>query len=200
MKPMTFQPEFEAWLGSALPSEYAAYLRSVNGGETTIADVLLYGADMLIERNETYETKRYCPGYFTIGGDGGGRAVVVRIADGSVHLVDHGAMTEEFMSPIDDSFQSWREANCPLPEEEEIDENGEGPAQLVLLNKGTASVPSIAKELRANLAIPLNEAMALARSESAALMNRKHHSTLEMESLAKILQQLGANVLLRKDD
>lgn len=194
---MTFQSEFVAWLGYPLPPQYEEYLRSVDGGETTIGDVLLYGADLLKERNETYEVKLYCPGDFTIGDDGGGRGVILRVNDGSVHLVDHGAMTPDCMTQLSGSFREWYAANCTLPDEDEDDRSG--PSQLVLVDTGAATAPRVAKELRAELAIPLKNAMAMARTKSVVLMDRSRHSPHQMAKLSKILMGLGANVRLTQE-
>ena len=193
---MTFQSEFVAWLGNPLPREYEEYLRSVHAGEETVGDVLLYSADLLIEQNESYEVKLYCPGYFTIGDDGGGRAVVLRISDGSVHLVDHGAMTPDCMTQLGSSFFAWHTAGCPLPDEEEDEEESGHASQLLLVDLGPATVPNVAKELRSALGIPLPDAMALARTKSVVLMDGSTHPRHQMVQLANILTELGARVTL----
>lgn len=79
------------WAGSDLPEDYLEVL-STRGGKFCNDAVRLYAADELIERNETYETKRYCPGYLTIGDDSGGRAIVIALqsTSGPVYFVDHG--------------------------------------------------------------------------------------------------------------
>ena len=107
--------EVERWLGTALPSEYIKFLLSYD--ERLIGErVLLYPADALIERNETYETKIYCPGYLTIGDDSGGRAVVIPIDQplGKVYLVDHGSMSPSDFELLSKSFNAWLEEGCPI--------------------------------------------------------------------------------------
>ena len=86
--------------------------------------VLLYGQDDLEERNNTYEVPTYLPGWFTIGDDGGGTAILMRL-DGSpgVYLCGHGAIGSLDPEPVADSFASWLAADCPLPDDDEFDED-----------------------------------------------------------------------------
>ncbi len=189
---MTALAKFAGWLGAALPPQYEDYLLSVDGRENSVGGVLLYAVSSLIERNETYEVRRYCPGHFTVGDDGGGRAVVLRLDDGAVHLVDHGAMTPECMTPIGGSFRDWYAADCPLPEDDEDSGNRVERSQLILMDAGTATSAAIAKELRIALSVPVNEAMTLARAQRVVLMDRKQHSAKHMSKLLENLTKLGA--------
>ena len=97
-----------SWAGNELPEEYVALLMA-RGGQFCGELVRLYDVDEIIERNETYETKTYCPGFLTIGDDRGGRAVVIasRRAPSPVYLVDHG-----YMSP--DGFATVASDDCPV--------------------------------------------------------------------------------------
>jgi hypothetical protein len=107
--------EVERWLGTALPSEYVIFLCSHE--ERLIGEqVLLYAAESLIERNETYETKVYCPGYLTIGDDSGGRAVVIPTDQplGTVYLVGHGIMSPNYFKLLPMSFGAWVNEGCPV--------------------------------------------------------------------------------------
>jgi hypothetical protein len=107
----------EAWAGGLLPTYYRQFLLDHPAGVSGNR-VLLYEIDAVIERNDTYETKKYCPGYITIGDDSGGRAVVVSLQDeaGAIFLVDHGCMTPDGFEPIAPSFRPWFEQGCPLPD------------------------------------------------------------------------------------
>lgn len=108
----------EAWAGRTLPDHYRVFLLNHPAGISGDL-VLLYGIDNVVERNETYETKKYCPGHVTIGDDGGGNAVVLALDDevGCVFLVDHGAMTPECFHPVASSFRQWLQQGCPLPDD-----------------------------------------------------------------------------------
>ena len=112
------QQETEAFkrrLGHALP---AYYLRFLQGWQEGLRgeQVLLYGAESLVERNETYDTLQSCPGYITIGDDSGGRAVMLALDDGdrAVYLVGHGSMQYDDFERLADDFTSWLAADCPL--------------------------------------------------------------------------------------
>lgn len=107
--------EVERWLGTALPIEYVIFLRS-HEEELIGEQVLLYSAELLIERNETYETKIYCPDYLAIGDDSGGRAVVIPIDQslGEVYLVDHGTMSPSDFELLPMSFSAWVKEACPI--------------------------------------------------------------------------------------
>lgn len=103
--------EIEMWLGRELPEPYRSFLGGTE--ENLPAEnriTLVYGRESVIERNETFESQRYCPGNVMIGGDGGGSAFVLSLESGRIFRVGHGAMTEEWFEPVADSFTSWMES------------------------------------------------------------------------------------------
>ena len=107
--------EVERWLGASLPPEYVAFICTHEEG--LIGErVLLYAAESIIECNETYETKVYCPGYLTIGDDSGGRAVVISANGpfGQVYLVDHGYMCTDGFELLPLGFTNWVAVQCPV--------------------------------------------------------------------------------------
>lgn len=108
--------KFEVWIDAALPPDYAKFLAK-DGNEQEVGSVVLYGSADLVERNETYEVKKYCSGYVTIGDDGGGRAIMLSLTDGSVSIVGHGVMSPDFMEPVGESFANWLAAGAPIPED-----------------------------------------------------------------------------------
>ena len=105
----------ERWLGRALPAYYLHFLREWQEGMRG-EQVLLYGVESLMERNETYDTLQSCPGYITIGDDSGGRAVMLALdgGDRAVYLVGHGSMQRDDFELAADDFTSWLAADCPL--------------------------------------------------------------------------------------
>ena len=105
----------ERWLGRALPAHYLRFLQDWQEGMRG-EQVLLYGADSLIERNEIYDTLQSCPACITIGDDSGGRAVMLALDDGdrAVYLVGHGSMQRDDFERLADDFTSWLAADCPL--------------------------------------------------------------------------------------
>lgn len=106
----------EQWLGASLPERYVDFL--LTHQEQTIGDqVLLYPAAYLIERNETFETKTYCPGHLAIGDDSGGHAFVIPIDKplDTVYVVGHGYMSPKGFRTMPLGFEQWLSEDCPLP-------------------------------------------------------------------------------------
>ncbi len=114
--------EIEQWAGSALPEPYRAFLRGQEEDWPVGAGVLLYGRVSFVERNETYETKTYCPGFVTVGDDGGGRQILLPLTGGPVTIVDAGSMDPALSETVAGDFGEWLAAGCPLPGEEEKDD------------------------------------------------------------------------------
>ena len=106
---------FQQWLGHALPPYYLAFLQGWEEGVCG-EQVLLYGADSLMERNATYETQQYCPGFITIGDDSGGRAVMLALdgSDRAVYLVGHGSMQRADFERAAEDATAWLAADCPV--------------------------------------------------------------------------------------
>lgn len=105
----------ERWLGAPLPAHYLRFLQDGQEGMRG-EQVLLYGAESLMERNETYDTQQSCLGYLTIGDDSGGRAVMLALdgSDRAVYLVGHGSMQRDDFERVADDFAAWLAADCPL--------------------------------------------------------------------------------------
>jgi hypothetical protein len=101
-------------LGKSPPQAYVAFLNAHARCES-VGDILLYGTQDIVERNETYEVPRYCPGYATIGDDGGGRAIMLNLSDGSLFIVGHGAIMPDYLESIANDFTTWYQQGCPLP-------------------------------------------------------------------------------------
>jgi hypothetical protein len=107
--------EIETWLGQCLPEVYREVLAS-HGGQTFASSVQLYAPEHVVERNEVYETKIYCPGFITIGDDGGGQAVVVPVKSDAcpVSVVGHGLMDPDYFREIAASLAEWVSQECPI--------------------------------------------------------------------------------------
>lgn len=105
----------QRWLGHALPAHYLRFLQDGQEGMRG-EQVLLYGAESLMERNETYDTLQSCPGYITIGDDSGGRAVMLALdgASTAVYLVGHGSMQREDFELVAEDFHAWLADGCPV--------------------------------------------------------------------------------------
>src|SRR5438105_13211197 len=106
----------ERWVGQPLPEPYRAYLCRLEDDRLIGDTVLLYGRSSFVERNETFETKKYCPQHVTIGDDSGGAQFILSLADGRIALVDAGSMAPELARSVADDFETWLEDGCPVPD------------------------------------------------------------------------------------
>ncbi|MGL6075850.1 MAG: SMI1/KNR4 family protein [Fimbriiglobus sp.] len=104
----------EAWLGQPLLEPYRSFL--VRNAESFLTDndeILLYGVNAIAERNDTYQSRVYCPGHLMIADDGGGLAFVLSLMDGSIHSVGMGAMTPDCFSLVAANFAAWQASGFP---------------------------------------------------------------------------------------
>lgn len=106
----------EIELQSNLPDSYKELLLTSNG-VTTDNGIIIYGTKDLIERNETWETKDYAPGYIAIGDDSGGNVILMRTNVEEVLIVDSGAMTPEHASLLSTSLSEWMKSGFKINSE-----------------------------------------------------------------------------------
>lgn len=85
----------EASVGLSFPKEYADFLLITNGLNST-GCLALHEIEILPERNTEYEVQKYLPGYFMIGDDSGGQAILINAA-GEVFEVGMGVMNPKFL-------------------------------------------------------------------------------------------------------
>lgn len=86
----------EADHGGSLPAEYVEMLQ-ISDGAYTAGNLNILGVEGVVRRNADYEVQRYLPGYFMIGDDGGGNAVLLNLRDRRIYEVEMGVMDEESM-------------------------------------------------------------------------------------------------------
>lgn len=105
----------ESWIGVPLADSYKAFL-STTGGQFVGGLFRFYSIDELIDRNECYQTREYCPGFMTIGDDSGGSAIVINpgLVPPTVFLVDHGSMSPADFEPVSESLFDWVRSGCSL--------------------------------------------------------------------------------------
>ena len=109
--------EIESWAKSCLPTQYRNFL--LGHEEAIFGDsVVVYPAEYLIERNEPFETKVYCPGYMAIGDDSGGNAFVISLTGEptSVYCVSLGYMRPAGFELAANDLIEWINRGCPVPE------------------------------------------------------------------------------------
>jgi len=105
----------EEWSGCAVSFPLRVMLSRTDGA--SVGDLVrFYAPAEILERNETYETGKYCPGWLTIGDDGGGRAIVVAPDKWptSVYLVDHGSMSRTDFVEVAQDLHEWVRLGCKL--------------------------------------------------------------------------------------
>ncbi|NLA65414.1 MAG: SMI1/KNR4 family protein [Leucobacter sp.] len=86
----------EADYGGPLPEEFVELLRKANGGSTD-GNLSILDVEDCVQRNFDYEVPEYLPGYFMIGDDGGGTAILINARDRRIYEVDMGVMDERFV-------------------------------------------------------------------------------------------------------
>lgn len=106
--------ELERWYGAPLAAPLRAFVLAHGGRE--VGAVRFYALDEIVERNQTYETREYCPGYLTLGDDGGGRAVVVHgaLTPATVFAVGHGSMSEADFVAVGAGLRAWIDSGCAM--------------------------------------------------------------------------------------
>jgi len=99
---------------SQASTEYTNFLSQQSEYTTFGEYILLYGQADLPGRNADYEVQTYMPGWFAIGDDGGGKALLMRL-DGSAAVVrcGHGAIGSIEPELVSDTFSKWLESGCP---------------------------------------------------------------------------------------
>ena len=104
-----------------ISSEYRFHAVNHPGEQFAGNLVLLYGQDYIGDRNNAYSVQTRLPGWFAIGDDSDGRALLMRL-DGSqsVYECEHVAMGSVDPQMIATSFADWLSGDCPLPERPEV--------------------------------------------------------------------------------
>ncbi|QLI81284.1 hypothetical protein HZU75_06965 [Chitinibacter fontanus] len=69
--------------------------------------LVLYEAEDLCERNLTFETNIYAPGYLLIGDDSGGTGFLLRVKDGGIYSSGLGDMSPNYFKFITTGFEDW---------------------------------------------------------------------------------------------
>ncbi|MNF78990.1 hypothetical protein D3C84_611930 [compost metagenome] len=105
--------ELQGKLHIQLPDAYVQMLNSANGFSLQ-SGVTIYSSDELVERNETFEVKKYAPGYLSIGDDSGGRSIMIPLTSNGVFLVDQGSMVPDDFERVSISITDWITGGCAL--------------------------------------------------------------------------------------
>lgn len=90
--------------GGSLPREYVELLQ-ISDGMYTNGNLSILGAEGVVQRNADYEVQVYLPGYFMIGDDSGGNAILLNLGDRRIYEVGMGIMDEESMELSAESLE-----------------------------------------------------------------------------------------------
>ncbi|MFJ5964244.1 SMI1/KNR4 family protein [Bacillus sp. NPDC093026] len=105
--------ELEFQLNMILPHAYKALLKHINGLSIG-GELLLYGTEDIVERNETWEVHHYANGYVAIGDDGGGQVFLMQQAEEEkkVWIVDAGVMDPQHAELMTENLIKWVSDGC----------------------------------------------------------------------------------------
>lgn len=95
-------------MGLTFPKSFRELLKLTNGLETD-EGVVIFGTDIIMERNQTYEVAEYAQGYLAVGSNGGGKFYLMPAKEEAAELwqVDAGVMNPEFASLVSEDFVEW---------------------------------------------------------------------------------------------
>lgn len=105
--------EIENSMGITLPNTYKQLLTYANGFSIS-GGLVIYGTDDLLERNETWEVKRYAEGYIAIGDDGEGNVFLISLnsKESEIFIVDAGYMNPRQATVITTNLIEWVNSGC----------------------------------------------------------------------------------------
>lgn len=101
-------------LGISIPKQLQEILQ-YSDGFSLGGGLLFYSTDEIVERNETWETKEYAPGYLAFADTGGGVVLLLKAeeSNGPVYAVDAGVMDPSEMLRVSDNLEHWLASECP---------------------------------------------------------------------------------------
>lgn len=98
----------EEEMGLVLPNAYKQLLQHTNG---FVAEngVVIFGIDIINERNATYEVREYAEGYVAVGSNGGGKFLLMAANESATELiqVDSGIMNPTYANVVSGNFIKW---------------------------------------------------------------------------------------------
>ncbi|MDM5186298.1 SMI1/KNR4 family protein [Bacillus sp. DX4.1] len=98
----------EEEMGLILPNVYKHLLQHMNGFVTENG-VVIFGVDIINERNTTYEVREYAKGYVAVGSNGGGKFLLMAANENATELiqVDPGVMDPTYATLVSGNFVQW---------------------------------------------------------------------------------------------
>jgi len=103
--------QFSSIFGFEPPPGYLEFMRHSNGGEGFVGSryLMLWPLEELRDKNDGYEVKRYAPGLFLFGSNGGGEgyAFDLRQAQPTIVSVPFVGMALEEVRPSGSTFEGF---------------------------------------------------------------------------------------------
>lgn len=98
----------EEEMGLVLPNAYKQLLQHTNGFVTENG-IVIFGVDIINERNTTYEVREYAKGYVAVGSNGEGKFLLMAANENATELiqVDSGVMDPMYATVVSNNFVKW---------------------------------------------------------------------------------------------
>lgn len=100
--------KLELEMGIKMPKVFKALLSLCNG--LVVGNgIVIFGTDIIAERNLTYEVSEYAKGYIAIGSNSGGKFLLMPAEENATQLlqVDCGVMNPEYATLVTTNFEKW---------------------------------------------------------------------------------------------
>lgn len=101
--------------GGRLPEEYVRLAR-ISNGLYTRGNLSILGVEGIVQRNTDYDVQQCMPGFFMIGDDGCGIAILLNLTDRRIYEVDMGIMDVAAMRLSADSLEDLLRLGTSLAE------------------------------------------------------------------------------------
>lgn len=132
-------------LGYRIPTTLIDFWRERNWSGLSGDHFEIYSLDEIVERNQTFETQEYCPGYLAIGNDAGSKVALMAGRDDANEIFINYASSMKPSSMVSSGYSigEWVNRGCPFDTDEG---SGSRYSAIKKVNLVLASVPGL-KEL-----------------------------------------------------
>jgi hypothetical protein len=177
----------EKTLNTILPIPYKELLQASNGLATN-EGIIIYGTDDILERNETWETQEYAPGFVSIGDDSGGRVFLMSLSDKEeILIVDSGDMTPDHAELITTNLIQWVINGLRIDLKETSNVNWSENCKLVVVNIQDGGLKDLIK-IKAILGINISTSELLKMSKSLPFVLTQE---IPYGKAKKLIKELG---------
>ncbi|MFC4323203.1 SMI1/KNR4 family protein [Litchfieldia salsa] len=156
----------ELKMNTKLPTSYKELLLNSNGVSKS-EGIIIYGTQDLIERNETWETDIYAPGFISIGDDSSGKVILmcIDLKKEEVLIADSGDMTPEHALLISNDLIQWVKNGLTIELYEKTEVNWSENAKLVVVDIQDGALKDLIK-IKSILGLKIATSELLKRSKN----------------------------------